>query len=122
MLQWDNVTSDQLLWLIVAAVIVVLIVAIATSLWRRKTFGRKAHHEIDPKQEGEWSTTGRIDFVNAQSDGGFILQVEDTRTVDSIGGIEHREIRWRKATLDEAKTVLVAYHAHVVLHRRRILS
>ena len=28
-----------------------------------------------------------------------------------MGGVEHREIRWRKATLDEAKTVLVSYHA-----------
>jgi hypothetical protein len=28
-----------------------------------------------------------------------------------MGGVEHREIRWRRATLDEAKTVLVSYHA-----------
>jgi hypothetical protein len=28
-----------------------------------------------------------------------------------MGGIEHREIQWRRATLDEAKTVLVSYHA-----------
>ena len=28
-----------------------------------------------------------------------------------MGGVEHREIRWRKATLDEAKAVVVAYHA-----------
>jgi hypothetical protein len=25
--------------------------------------------------------------------------------------MEHREIRWRRATLDEAKMVLVSYHA-----------
>jgi hypothetical protein len=42
--------------------------------------------------------------------GNFILQAEDTRIVESLGGVEHREIRWRKATLDEAKTVVVAYH------------
>ena len=42
---------------------------------------------------------------------GFTLQAEETRIVESLGGIEHREIRWRKATLDEAKTVLVSYHA-----------
>ena len=28
-----------------------------------------------------------------------------------MGGVQHREIRWRKATLDEAKMVVVAYHA-----------
>jgi hypothetical protein len=27
-------------------------------------------------------------------------------------GVEHREIRWRRATLVEAKMVLESYHAH----------
>ena len=40
-----------------------------------------------------------------------MLQVEETRITNSPGGVEHREIRWRKATLDEAKMVLVSYHA-----------
>ena len=40
-----------------------------------------------------------------------MLQVEETQTVNSPGGVEHREIRWRRATLDEAKMVLVSYHA-----------
>jgi hypothetical protein len=43
--------------------------------------------------------------------GNFTLQAEDTRIVGSIGGVERREIRWRNATLEEAKTVVVAYHA-----------
>ena len=40
-----------------------------------------------------------------------MLQVEETQIVDSLGGVEHREIRWRRATLDDAKMVLVSYHA-----------
>ena len=40
-----------------------------------------------------------------------MLQVEETRIVKSPGGVEHREIRWRRATLDEVKMVLVSYHA-----------
>ena len=40
-----------------------------------------------------------------------MLQVEETRITNSPGGVERREIRWRKATLDEAKMVLVSYHA-----------
>jgi hypothetical protein len=55
--------------------------------------------------------TGRIDLVDPHSNGEFALQVEETQTVNSPGGVEHREIRWRRATLDEAKMVLVAYHA-----------
>jgi hypothetical protein len=40
-----------------------------------------------------------------------VLHVEETRIVKSPGGVEHREIRWRRATLDEVKLVLVSYHA-----------
>jgi hypothetical protein len=55
--------------------------------------------------------TGRIDFVDPHSNGELVLQVEETQIVNSPGGIEHREIRWRRATVDEAKMVLVSYHA-----------
>ena len=55
--------------------------------------------------------TGRIDFVDPHSNGDLLLQVEETQIVNSPGGVEHREIRWRRATLDEAKMVLVSYHA-----------
>ena len=58
-----------------------------------------------------WVLTGRIDFVDPHSNGELVLQVEETQIVNSPGGVEHREIRWRRATLDEAKMVLVSYHA-----------
>jgi hypothetical protein len=67
--------------------------------------------DATPKQQNGWTPTGRIDFLNSPSPDNFVLQAEDTRIVDSMGGVEHREIRWRKATLDEAKTVVVAYHS-----------
>jgi hypothetical protein len=71
---------------------------------------------IHNQQDG-WSPTGRIDFRDRQPSADFVLQVEDTRIADSVGGVEHREIRWRKATLDEAKRVIVAYHAQRNLAR-----
>jgi hypothetical protein len=58
-----------------------------------------------------WVLTGRIDFADPRSLEELVLQVEETRIINSPGGVEHREIRWRKATLDEAKMVLVSYHA-----------
>jgi hypothetical protein len=58
-----------------------------------------------------WVLTSRIDFVDPHSAGEHVLQVEETRIVKSPGGVEHREIRWRTATLDEVKMVLVSYHA-----------
>jgi hypothetical protein len=56
----------------------------------------------------DWSYRFR---PHMQTGGEFVLQVEETRIINSPGGVEHREIRWRKATLDEAKMVLVSYHA-----------
>ena len=58
-----------------------------------------------------WILTGRIDFVDSHSVGELVLQVEETRITNSPGGVEHHEIRWRKAALDEARMVLVSYHA-----------
>jgi len=47
--------------------------------------------------------------------GTFLLQAEDTRIVNSIGGVDRREIRWRRATLKEAKKVVLTYHAQLDL-------
>ena|SRR5271154_4737391 len=101
---WGTITS-QWLWLCTAVVLVVLVWLIAASMFRKS----KPPEAIQDQQDG-WTPTGRIDFSNPQSMDNFILQAEDTRIIESIGGVEHREIRWRKATIDEAKTVVVAYH------------
>ena len=101
----DTITN-QWLWFGAAAVLVVLIGVFEAY----KFYKSKPYDAIQDQQDG-WTPTGRIDFSDPQSIGNFILQAEDTRIVDSMGGVEHREIRWRKATLDEAKTVVVAYHA-----------
>ena len=100
----DTIT-DQWIWFSVAGVFAILVVVVAV----HNFYKSKPSDVIQGQQEG-WSPTGRVDFTDPQSIGNFILQAEDTRIVDSIGGVEHREIRWRKATIDEAKTVVVAYH------------
>ena len=58
----------------------------------------------------DWTWTGRIDLAHPKSAEDFVLRVEETRVVNSPVGLEHREIRWRGATLEEAKTVMVSYH------------
>jgi hypothetical protein len=40
----------------------------------------------------------------------FYLQAEDIRLLISFSGIERKEIRWRKATLNEAKRVVNIFH------------
>ena len=113
-MQWDAIT-DQWPWFAAAAAVLVVLVGafVAYSFYKPKP---QSDDPIPTQQEG-WSPTGRIDFIDRQSSSDFVLQVEDTRIADSIGGVEHREIRWRKATLDEAKRVIVAYHAQRNLAR-----
>jgi hypothetical protein len=112
-MQWDAIT-DQWPWFAAAAVLVVLVVAfVAYGFYKPKP---QPGDPIQNQQDG-WTPTGRIDFIDRQSGGDFVLQVEDTRIADSASGVEHREIRWRKATLDEAKRVIVAYHAQRNLAR-----
>ena len=63
----------------------------------------------------DWQPTGKIDFYCAETPkdekapASFLLRVEDYRTVESISGVEHMEIRWRNATLGEAKSVVIAH-------------
>jgi hypothetical protein len=65
----------------------------------------------------DWTPTGRIDFVGpsmdataAETPAPFYLQAEDIRLLLSFSGIERKEIRWRKATLNEAKRVMNIFH------------
>jgi hypothetical protein len=106
---WDTITNLWL-WSGAAAVFVFLFGLLAAYNYRKS-----APRDPTPDQQDGWTATGRIDFLDPNSIGNFILQAEDTRIVDSMGGVEHRQIRWRKATLNEAKRVVVAYHEHLRL-------
>jgi hypothetical protein len=69
----------------------------------------------------DWMATGRIDFATRLSGDGtdadqpseFKLLVEERRIVESIAGNENLEIRWRLATLKEAKAVVTQYHQYL---------
>ena len=70
----------------------------------------------------DWVPTGRIDFatqLNGSDDtqpSEFKLLVEERRIVESIAGSENLEIRWRLATLREAKAVVAQYHKYLSEH------
>ena len=43
----------------------------------------------------------------------FYLQAEDVRFLISFSGIERKELRWRRATLSEAKKVVNIFNRHL---------
>jgi hypothetical protein len=104
--------ANQWFWLGAAGFFIVLLGVLVAYNTRRSQV-RSA--KLD--QEG-WSPTGRIDFMGPEdpdpnASANFLLQAEDTRVVNSIHGVDHHEVRWRKATLNEAKKVVLAYHAQL---------
>jgi hypothetical protein len=116
---WDVITN-QWFWLGAAGFFMVLLGFIVYKARRPAVAAGQA-------QEDGWVPTGRIDFQGpTDSDpnavGNFLLQAEETRTVHSIGGIDHHEIRWRRATLNEAKKVVMAYHAELKLTAAPVLG
>jgi hypothetical protein len=117
---WD-VISNQWFWL-GAAGFFTIVLAILLTIAHRQTV-----RKVKKSQEGGWSPTGRIDFAgpsegDPDTSGSFLLQAEDMRVVRGIGVIDHHEIRWRKATLNEAKRVVSSYHAQLAAAAARVRS
>jgi hypothetical protein len=110
---FDDLTWDVILqaspWFGAAAVVFVLAVGLCIVLKPRSK--RQAEKAAEGADQIGWMLTGRIDFTDPQSVGALVLEVEETRISMSPSGVEHREIRWRRATLPEAKMVLESYHA-----------
>ena len=105
---WEAILAE---WPWFAAAAGILIVVVGLLVLLKPKSKRQPNTTGSAADNKGWVLTGRIDFVDPHSVGELVLQVEETQIVNSPGGVEHREIRWRRATLDEAKMVLVSYHA-----------
>src|SRR5215472_12217940 len=104
-----NAVIDPWLWLGAAGFFSILL-GIIVYKQRHPSSQKAARADAD-----KWVPTGRIDFqgptdCDPDTAASFQLQAEETRTVYSVGGLAHHEIRWRRATLNEAKKVVRAYH------------
>jgi hypothetical protein len=103
----EYLTDPNILWPLLGFAAIAATVGMYLSLRKEK----KSQDIVT----SEWQSTGKIDFHRAHTPkedtapAEFILRVEDFRVVESISGVEHVEIRWRNATLAEAKAVVVAH-------------
>jgi hypothetical protein len=106
--------SSSMFWIGLAIVLIIATVGYFLT--------RRAAVDPPPVEEGtkvvhDWIPTGRIDFAGpsmdesaAETPASFYLQAEDVRFLISFSGIERKELRWRKATLSEAKKVVNTFH------------
>jgi hypothetical protein len=110
---FDDLTWNALLqaWPWFAAAATVFIVAVGLFIALNLKSKRQPETAADAADNMEWTLTRRIDLADPDLVGGFVLEVEESRISTSPTGVEHREIRWRRATLPEAKMVLASYHA-----------
>jgi len=106
--------SSSIFWISLA---IVLIVAVVGYILSRRPNADPAVAAETGKIVQDWIPTGRIDFAGPSIDesvadvpAAFYLQAEDMRLLISFSGIERKEIRWRKATLNEAKRVVNIFH------------
>jgi hypothetical protein len=104
---FESIDPQALGVLLILLAIVAAIVLVAVFFFRKP--------ETSDINASEWQPTGKIDFHRIdrpRPDGApeaFLLMAEEYRAVESISGAEHTEINWRKATLAEAKSVVVCY-------------
>ncbi len=99
----------------------ILVVAVIGYLVTRRAVTASSASSEEGKLIHDWMPTGRIDFAGPSMDpsaadmpASFYLQAEDIRFVVSFSGIERKEMRWRKATLNEAKRVVHVFHQHTI--------
>ena len=107
-LTWDAISQA---WPWFGAAAVVFVIAVGSYIALRPKPKRQPQTATDAADNMEWTLTRRIDLADPQLAGAFVLEVEESRISTSPTGVEHREIRWRRATLPEAKMVLQSYHA-----------
>ncbi len=107
--------SSSLFWIGLAAVLVIALVGYW--LTRRSAESGSSTAGEHGRVVHDWMPTGRIDFAGPSMDesaaerpASFYLQAEDIRLLISLSGIERKEIRWRRATLNEAKRVVNVFH------------
>jgi hypothetical protein len=107
-LKWDTILQA---WPWFGAAAVVFVVAVRLFIALKPKPKRQPETAADAADKMGWTLTGRIDLADPRSVGALVLEVEETRISVSPSGVEYREIRWRRATLPEAKMVLESYHA-----------
>jgi hypothetical protein len=118
--------ASSIFWIAFA---IILIIAIVGYIVTRRGLVDPSGLGEDVKVVHDWIPTGRIDFAGPSMDASapdapasFYLQAEEIRLLVSFSGIERKEIRWRKATLNEAKRVVNVFHRQMAKETGRIIE
>jgi hypothetical protein len=99
------------------AVVVGIIAGILIIMFgiRKKEQRPAAFGHVDGVLKQDWTRTGNIDFhaaaLESASPQPLTLRVEEKKITENPMGQDVIELRWRLATLEEAKEVVVCWNA-----------
>jgi hypothetical protein len=102
-------------WGIIA--VIALVVAAVMIIYAVRTKNEKVltFSEIDGVLKHDWARTGKIDFhviaPDSTSPQQLILRVEEKKIIENAMGEEVVQLRWRLATVEEGKEVVVCWNA-----------
>lgn len=105
----------ELGWGILAIIGIVVGGSIMAFGFRKKEQKPAALGHIDGVVKQDWARTGNIDFhavaLESASPQPLTLRVEEKKITENAMGQDIIELRWRLATLEEAKEVVVCWNA-----------
>jgi hypothetical protein len=105
------------------SIVAVLGIAVAAAMIAYVIYTLRKKHEPDPLYGGvggtlkeDWARTRNIDFhvgtLEGTSPQHFILRIEERKIMENPMGQEVTQLRWRLATIEEAKEVVACWNAH----------
>ena len=105
----------EFVWVVVAIIGMIVGGMIMAFGFRKTGQTAAAFEQIDGVMKQDWTRTGNIDFHAADLDSTspqpLTLRVEEKRVTENAMGQDVVELRWRLATLEEAKELVVCWNA-----------
>jgi hypothetical protein len=102
-------------WGVVAVIGVIVGVLTMVFGLRRKERKPFVFDDIDGILKQDWTRTGNVDFYVAALDSAspqtLVLRVEEKKIFENVMGQDVTQLRWRLATLEEAKEVVACWNA-----------
>src|SRR5258708_38734517 len=99
---------------IVAAIVGVVIMVFGL----RKTEQKPTLFDVDGILKEDWTRTGNIDFYVAALENAspqmLVLRVEEKKLIENAMGQDVVQLRWRLATLEDTKEVVVCWNARKI--------
>jgi hypothetical protein len=103
-------------WGVIAVIALAVAAAMIIYAVRKKDEKAPSFGDVDGILKQDWARTGKIDFhvtaLKSASPQQLLLRVEEKKIVENSVGEDVVQLRWRLATLEEAKELVICWNTH----------